>query len=77
MGAQRRHGRMEQEAGSLMRRCPSCGKEEQRELVKGWWSVNLDPTTGLCVDCLVKSKPAKPMPSEPFDSKRAAAGRDE
>lgn len=36
-----------------VRRCPDCHVEERRERDdRGHERVNLDPTTGRCVDCL-------------------------
>lgn len=60
------------------RACKSCGAAEQRKLdAKGRELVNLDPVSGLCVNCLSKSIGPKPMDPEPFDAKLAQAGRDE
>lgn len=63
-----------------VRTCPSCGLEEQRGVDAGGRpTVNLDPTTGLCVNCTVtaamgpKSFPLEPAP---FDGRAAAAGMD-
>lgn len=36
-----------------MRACPGCGKAEERRTVDGREVINLDPTTGRCVECLV------------------------
>lgn len=63
------------------RTCAGCGVAEQRqqnaigEVVK----TNLDPFSGYCVSCLGKmAKEATQQPEpEPFDARKAAAGRDE
>lgn len=63
-----------------MRTCPGCGLEERRSLdINGRPIVNLDPVSGRCVKCLVKSAAAHPWPAaaEPFDARAAAARNDD
>lgn len=65
------------------RTCPDCGAEEIRKADKQGrtTSTNLDPISGLCVDCLVKMHTtftSRRMPEAlPFDGRAAAARNDE
>lgn len=57
-----------------VRQCKSCGLPEERRMVDGHPQLNLDPTTGLCVSCLVQSKGGlQAMPGDPRDWQKAAA----
>jgi hypothetical protein len=59
--------------------CAQCGRQQERwrDKVAQREHTNIDPFTGLCVDCLIAySRKEKPAEAEPFDHKRAAAGGD-
>lgn len=61
-----------------MRACPECGTpEERKQDSSGMDLVNLDPFTGLCLDCLVRRVRngwlTWPKPEGPRDFARAAA----
>ena len=63
------------------RRCLGCGAKEERHADR----VNLDPTTQLCVECLIQSaleskglKRGRPEPQETaFDARAKAARNDD
>jgi hypothetical protein len=65
-----------------MRACPSCGTLEERRVVKGKETVNLDPISGKCIDCLsgavhtFRSRRVQPLAPAPVDARMAQAGRD-
>lgn len=58
--------------------CKRCGLPKDRKTDKaGRQLVNLDPTTGLCVTCLVKEAMAKPFPKDELFDPRAASARND
>lgn len=64
---------------SAPRTCPNCGVAESRWIAGGRESVNLDPITGNCVDCLreyAKEQRAQVLDSLPFDARAAQARND-
>ena len=59
-----------------MRACVDCGQpEDRRKDASGRPLLNLDPVSGKCIQCLVQSVQARPMPSpkDPIDWARKAA----
>ncbi len=64
-----------------LRACPKCGTLEQRGIWQGKPWVNLDPISGLCIDCLASSvgafqsrRDAANVPAH--DARMAQAGKD-
>lgn len=69
-----------------MRTCPGCGEAERRTKdARGKDLLNLDPTTGLCVRCLVTRGAARHQfhsrrattQGQVFDARAAAARNNE
>lgn len=69
------------EAPATTRVCGGCGEPECRWTdAAGRQHLNLEPTSGLCLACLVaraKGRPARQKPSAPVFDPRAAAARND
>lgn len=65
-----------------MKACRNCGVLEERKTRNGREETNIEPTSGLCLGCLVKTvRPLGEKLAEEiantFDGRMAAAGKDE
>lgn len=61
------------------RRCVDCGKAQERHIVFGKETTNLDPISGKCLDCLAAHAKQTPKPpsDDRFDVRLAQTGEKE